>query len=605
MNSQRRPKGGPCSYCACLALRIMNTYSNPPQTSTRAGIATTENTDLRTDRLFVSLLIIASLVALLVRIDDLSYVTESLYGEDAWLLIAQAHELGIRSVFEPFAGYLWLYPRLVALLTLPLPLVAAPYVFFVAWLLTFFAIATILRDRAKRLGLGELLIIFLTCAIALQPSHGEIFFTLNLSTYTLGLALAFHVCIPTQRRASVSTHAFLILASLSGPFSTLMIPVLTLQWAILRDFSARRSTYLIVPLCGVIQSIFLVQRAHATSNHASTADWLHAVAGFLFFGGSNRLTYAAAAIFWVILLVFLLKWTTTQALAASRAQLLSPSVSALTALLLYFTMAMSTQYLFDRLSPIGINSRYFFIPYSLLFFAALACTRHNRSAQTATIALISTICGAGFLAVDREERASHTEPISHYNLQWTAFTKFWKIRPDIAIPVNPSLPMYPPFRLELKQVSFMNEARTEATTPILLNPQHGMAGGSSTEVDSAFYFDIKDHCKQSEYLAFEIAIWRANMGWARISWGTPGSFGSERSLERFYLGGDSVMHFAFRRNLSEDVIRLEPAEGVGTELVQALDPAREAFRQAGYILAEATKAGGEVKIRAVRLFCLQ
>lgn len=583
----------------------MNNSLNQPR-GALLDLTSNKDSDSEPRYLFFWSLLCLSSIALFVRIDDLTYISESLSAEDGMLFIAQSHQLGMKSLWVPHTGYLFLYSRIIALLSRPVPLVAIPHVFFLARLMTFYVIVYILKNRAESAGLDKPLTAFLVCAIALQPNYGEAFFNLNTSTYFLGIALAFHVCIPRRDCAPLSTTVFLVLASLTGPFSTLMLPILCLQLLLLRDFLLRKTTYIVVSVCGLIQAVFLSDRANQTSVNVSAADWLQAISSFILFGGGSKITYAAAILFWAILSAYLIRWAATRRSAADQVLSLTPLFSSLAALLIYFAGALSVSNVLDgtylrKLSPLALNSKHFLIPYSLVFFVALACTRNHRAAQTMTVSLISIICGAGFLTVDRPERASRAGLLSHANLQWIAFTKFREIRPDIDIPTNPQWPTYPPlFKVSINTKS--NLARSQS--PILLVPQNS---GTSSEAQTAqsVYFDIKRYCVTSNYLALEIDVWRSRMGWANVYWGETGLFDPQRSLGRFYPPGSSRMQFAFRRELSDNLLRLDPSEGVEPELLEKLSSLREILpRYYGVTLAEPTEAGGEYRIEAVRLFCL-
>jgi hypothetical protein len=583
------------------------------------GSEETREVDSSINRLFFPFLILVASIALLMRIDDLGYVADSLWAEDGSIYINQAHELGWRSLWVPYAGYQFLYPRIVALLASPLPLAVIPYVFFFAWWIAFILIADVLKDRAKEAGLNEPLILFLICAIALQPNHGESFFNLTNTHTILGIALAFYVCIPTPKPASVRTILFLILASLSGPFSAFLIPILAMQLILLRDFSARKATYIVVPLCGLIQAIFILgsERMDGAQTDTDLTHWNKAISTFLYFGGSNTLGYRAAVIFWVIAAVFLCKWLAEKWRSPDRILWLTPFFATATAFFLFFLGALASVPELVRLSPLDICSRYFLIPYSLLFFTALVCTKDHRAAQVTTIALISAICGAGYLNVDRSGRGSSLGVIPYENMQWTAFAKFGHIKADLVIPINPQLPIYPlAWTVDLKKGAAESSA-IQIPKPILLTPQSGQihrkvdpSDGASfreTQADRALYFDIKNDCAMNKYLALEVDIWRARMGWARLHWGKPGTFDSERSLTRFYPGGSVVMQFAFRRDTSEHLLKLDPVEGV-TDLAFARFSQRVSRGvppPAGVTVAEPTQPGGEMRISEVRLFCLQ
>jgi hypothetical protein len=579
--------------------------------ATAVSNAGAPGTDSPPGRLFLPLLILLATIAVLVRIDHWSFIGESLFAEDANLFIDEAHELGLRALLVPWLGYLFLYERAVGLLATAAPLAVVPYIFFCAWVFSFAVIAVVVTSRAKSAGLNELTTTVLVCAIALQPNYGEAFFNLNMAAYMFGIALAFHVCIPKQDPSSVWVWAFLVVATLTGPTSAFLIPVLVLQLIMLRDFAMRSVTYVLVIIGGLIQGfLLLTQRASGFTGEASATDWIQAISSFLLFGGGNKLTCVAAISFWLILSTFLIGWLARNSNGLDRVRWASPLFAAIAMLLMYFAGAWGAksymlQNMLPRLSPTDMNARWLLIPYSLVFFIALVCTRDHRRVQTVVIALISLICGAGFMSVDRAERRSHAALFPHNNLQWTAFTRFREIRPDVAIPVNPVWPVYPPlFSVDSVLVGVGDGVLRKADAPILLRDRESMAGGGAVKTNKSLVFDIERYCVTSRYLGFEIDIWRSRMGWARLSWGPPVHSEPHGSLERFYPDGEYTMQFAFRRDLSDSVIRLDPSEGVDEAVVQTLSPLREPLRKSGVMLAEPTEPGGEVRVDAVRLYCL-
>lgn len=570
----------------------------------------TNEIDSRVTYRFTLLLILAASISIFIRIDDISYVVESLFGEDGKIFINQSRELGFHSLWRPYNGMLFSYARVVALFTKPIPLVAIPYVFFLAWMMAFFSAVVVLRNYAKSAGLNELLIVFLVCAIALQPNHGEPFFNLTHSQYFLGIALAFYVCIPSQERASIPTIIFLILASLSGPFSTFLTVTLAVQLAILRDFSSRKLTYIVVPICGLIQSlVMLFSERAANTTIESAAAWFKAISSFFLFGGGNKLACVAAVMLWPIILIFFFKFMRSKTGISGDIVWISLLSTALSASVLYLAFMFASGTSLSTMSPIDMCSRYFLIPYSLVFFISLVCTKNSIAAHTTAIASICIICSSEFLSVDRPDRASSTGLLSHSNLQWTAFTKFREINPNIAIPLNPSWPVYPPiWRVEFKS-SGVTDAASIRAAAIFLDPKQikweTKADDFEAKTGSRLYLDIENHCATHRYIALEVDIWRSRMGGAKVYWGQPGRFEPERSLERFYPDGASVMQFAFRREMSDTLIRFQPTEGVAeSSLVRSLSPYRQSVAPSGMVIGEPTMPGGEVRIDAVRLFCL-
>jgi hypothetical protein len=153
------------------------------------------------------------------------------WAEDALVFFAQARELGLASVVTPYAQYLHLLPRLVALAATPLPAAHAPA--FYAWsafILSSLALAWfICRLRGHDTRLMALL------ASALCLTNGEIYGTLTNVQWLLQLYLL-SACLearPQQDRLPSWVHPLLIgLVSLTGPFSVITALML-IPWALL------------------------------------------------------------------------------------------------------------------------------------------------------------------------------------------------------------------------------------------------------------------------------------------------------------------------------------------------------------------------------------
>ncbi|WP_129777459.1 hypothetical protein [Peristeroidobacter soli] len=562
-------------------------------------------------RTFLQLLLATS-ITLLIRIDDVGYAAKSLWADDGYVLINQLYEIGVPTLWTPANGQQYLYLRLVTLLTGLSP-ESTPFIFFFGWLLSFYAVIYVLSNRERDSGLNRIQIIFLACAIALQPNYkGDPFFALYISHFFLGVALAFHICIPSRNSGSKAEILFLTVTSLSGPFSAFLIPVLAFQWANLRDFSSRRSTYTIVTACGLLQACFILQsrRIETTPLSPRLADWLDAFSTLLTFGGHDTLTRAAAGAFWIITVIFLGKWSFGTQRSSDRLTWISPLAATLAGLWLFVVTALAAGAgLLPEMSPIGLASRYFIIPYSLAFYVALVCTSNHKAANTAIISLICMICASALSIHGRADSASRSGAASHrYSIQWTAHVKFQQVKPDLVIPINPIMAVDPPFwNARLK--GYRDDRLRPTMEPVRLTPLLRPASGNSASSAgiSSVYFDLRNHCATNTHIALEIDIWRADMGWARLSWGTPEEFDAARTMERFYAGGNTTMQFAFRRDTSDYLIRLSPAMGVQAD---SLDDTlfmgmRSLLTQGGAVVGTPTPPGGATRIAETRLYCLQ
>lgn len=576
-----------------------------------------------TSLLFRTLVIAACFICLLARINGVDLVEESLLGDDGFLFINQSHEHGIRSLWMPYAGYHFLYQRLIALASIHLPSIAIPYIFFISWLLSFFSAAYVLMVRGKSLGLSDCLIVVLVCAIALQPTNvGGSFFFLSNAHFFLGIALCIHICTPsTGRPPSAAEIPLLIVASLSGPVSALMTILLVVQQIICRDFALRRATYTIVLLGGLTQIICILGSQRFNNVYeVNLAHWARAIESFLRFGTDDNLCLFSAASFWSLSLILMIRWVYNRENHADAMTWLAPLFLTASAFAIFLLtgFSVSVRPSLPAMNPLHWEfSRYFLIPYSLSFYSAVVCARDHQWAQIAIVSLLGIICASTFSTTGLADRASTAPLLSRVNLQWTAYARFQKIRTDLLIPINPPWAVYPPFwSAQLGRKNSTIEGEPKADSYFLVTPETSPLNSygtrpddtvSDSEAPHSIYINVDKRCPMSRYLALEIYIWRSRMGWARVSWGTLGNFDIKHSLERFYLDGSTIMQFAFRRDVSDEIVKIDPTEGVPDSpfLRQMEAPGfKEFLSYHGVVGGAVTAPGGEFRIEEIRLFCL-
>jgi len=565
-------------------------------------------------------------IALLLRLHSLEYITESLWYEDG-LFITQSYDMGIKSVWTPF-DYIFVYHRLVALIAKQAPLIVAPYIFFFGWLFSYLLIVWVIRNRSKLIRLDALSVLLLILAITLQPSHGEPWFNLNQTHFTLGIALCIYVCIPAQKPASVPEILFLLIASLSGVNSIVLTAILALQLFILKDFFIRKAIYILVPVGALIEALFLFEshRVQHTGIDLDPLDWLHAISTLLYFGGTSTLIYVTSTLFWMITLACFGKWIVYKKERSDRILWLSPLFAAITAALMFFVGAVAMGKELPLLNPMDMASRYFLIPYSLIFFVAFICSKDRKALQVAVAGLAGIICAAEFSTVDRSDRGASTGLLAYRNMQWTAYAKFQKIKPNLVIPINSPVPIYPPDPyVQIAKNGVEDSVRTGVRAKsITLDPQSNVEMVAPARSDDApsirhadvhtpmLPFDISNHCVTNRYLALEVDIWRERMGSAKVYWGKSLNVSPDKSLERFYPAGFVTMQFAFHREVSDSVIGFYPALGVrDSPVVRTLAKYMQEAKEAStpfdpkITVAALTPSGGQFKIKAVRLFCLE
>ena len=147
------------------------------------------------------------------------------WAEDGIIFFLQQRTMGLGSLFEQMVAYLHLAPRLVAQLAAPLPAWLVPLAYNAAAIAGGAASLAFLCTRLHDRVLG---IVFLL-AVLLSLTNGEIFGTLTNLQWFLQLFLLGACFAPAGPRGPLRTPAMLALvlvASLTGPFSVLLLLVL-------------------------------------------------------------------------------------------------------------------------------------------------------------------------------------------------------------------------------------------------------------------------------------------------------------------------------------------------------------------------------------------
>jgi hypothetical protein len=173
-----------------------------------------------------------------------------LWAEDGPVFFLAARRDGPASVVEPYAGYLHLIPRLVALLgsRLDPSLIPAFYVCS-ALAVTLLVVARVFSRRLE-LPCKPLLAL----AIVAVPHTGEVFLTVTNLQWVVALALVMTLMMrdPGSAAGLIGDAAILVLAGLTGPFSVLLFPFFLLR-------AVWRASPQSWALCTVVLAAALVQ----------------------------------------------------------------------------------------------------------------------------------------------------------------------------------------------------------------------------------------------------------------------------------------------------------------------------------------------------------
>ncbi len=182
------------------------------------------------------------------------------WAEDGAVFYQQAHEFGfLHSVLIPYSGYLHLFPRLVAGLSLLLPLSLVPLFFDLAALVVQCLPAIyICTPRMQNLGpfRVRLLLAFLCFGI---PGVHEVWGNLTNSQWQIAL-LSFLILIaspPQSRPGSWFDRIALSIGALTGPYCIMLLPI-ALIVAFYRRSSRTISQLAIVGVGALAQTVSLL-----------------------------------------------------------------------------------------------------------------------------------------------------------------------------------------------------------------------------------------------------------------------------------------------------------------------------------------------------------
>ena len=219
---------------------------------------------------WVLLGLLATAVLLFIR-NPYVVLVPQFWHEDALIFLHDQRTLGPAAIFKPYAGYLHLYPRLVAAIAGCLPLLITPLIFlttaYIGWLGTSALVLTSPIFANVRWALLAVL------AGIVVPHSGEVMVNLTNVQWIFAPGLALLLAEPLgHRRSSPLGLVYATFASLSGPVSTVLIPVAF--WRLIQGMRKRvfDPTSLIVFAGGIIQFAFILAEATRLKT-GGTIDW--------------------------------------------------------------------------------------------------------------------------------------------------------------------------------------------------------------------------------------------------------------------------------------------------------------------------------------------
>lgn len=479
-------------------------------------------------------LLLTALVSIIPRLSWPYYNGQYLWAEDGPIYLNQAAQLSIHSLWTPYAGYLQIYPRLIALIGSLFPLSVIPIIYLAGW---FFALAVtviVITSRLKTFGVGTIGIALGVTSILLQPNSGEVFFNIVNSQWLIGLALAIYLMVPTQNPPKLAGIFGVVIAGLSGPFSLIYAFVLGIKTAIKSELKTRWRIYLFILVTAAIQLyyIMLSQRLSPPVNiHAY--DFIKAITGIMLFS-VHGLWRFPITIFWISMSFFIRKDYQSNRLR------LSGIIVIISLIITGFAIWVAAVYSLKG-NPgaavgvvFGSGDRYTFIPYACFLIAyIMVCA--NRPKRYLLFALCVY---PSFLSVLTPISVS----LNTKNTEFASFAKFSHYANNVVIPINPMWPAFPGWSIS-GGVWFQRNRHG-----------HSLAGMDFKSAEfrnivrvahSLIIHNIGEYLGRSSYIGLEVDMFHEQPGWIQVFWKKNGRFTMNNSLERYYPSGNINAQYAF------------------------------------------------------------
>lgn len=494
---------------------------------------------------------ISLLAFLALRVGNPNLLTASLWAEDGPIFFDQSTQ-GLESLWTAYAGYIHLYPRLVALLAKSAPLLATPIIFNTAWLCAYLVAGWALLHYALKHTQSPFIATILCLGFSFTPQSGETLLTLTNSQWYIGIALLLYMCNWDTKHLGGFGNILLAVATLTGPFVILGLPFAIYIAVVSRGLAKSRTSYAILLIGACIQAMALITNGRPNSTapiDLNLTHWLYAIQTYFTFGKHTWLSTILSLAFWATgLAVISRHWPKLR--QDQKHTLIALILLASTCFLAGLSAAKHEPH---TLNPLGIGARYYLIPYILSFMSIAICLPCNWKYSLLLIATFSPLSYLFFCTLDRGE------------FQWEAYARLAEKAPDVSIPLAPNVPSYPGWSAHPRLLSAPGKSHNiDLTALSLVGLQRTPVENEliSTNTDNQTSFRI-DRCKGSPYIGIALDIERSNADFLQIFWARGYEFTERNSLRRFYPGGHAIAHFAFHNSQNNDTVRIDLSESPG------------------------------------------
>jgi len=480
-----------------------------------------------------------------------------LWAEDGSVFLNEAREMGLATIFHPYAGYLHLYPRIFTAIAQLFSLADQPAVLLAGWLISYLILIYAVVRAAVRTNRSLMSLCVLLGLISLQPNYVEVFFNITNSQWMIGAALFIFALVEAEGSDTRKKIKGLLLApmALTGPFSIVLTPVLLLRMLIKKDWATQKYIYIPIFLGALVQTCILLssERMGRVSNN-DPWQWLLTFSSMMLFGANSIALVLVSLAVW-----FLLAFQVSARLREKNAE---PAHRALLMLMAAIVLLMAGIYAKKHASAeimaIEGGNRYTWVPYALILLAGFILTEGRKLAAPVLTLLAGVLCITGF------------HKFKTHDLQFEAFEKFARVE-QVYIPINPMWPEFPAWHvlgrpqkaaippqavieLDLTRLKSEGLSRSFSSTGLAL---------ISTGDRPKLLFSQKATCPNSKFAGLDIYLTRGQEGWMELFWDENGSFSERASIPRWYPAGELKAQFAFPMPPDGVYLRFDPMRVAG------------------------------------------
>ncbi|MEB0047235.1 MULTISPECIES: hypothetical protein [unclassified Pseudomonas] len=505
--------------------------------------------------------LIAFLCAVVARLPVHASLGDFLWAEDGNVFVNQADRLGVNSIFEPYAGYLLIYPRIIAYVGIIMGLESFPYLFFCGWLAAAAVLFYVFVSRLNQAGCNRWLSILAAVLVLMQPHNGEVYFNITNAQWFLGAALMLMVCMDPIPEVGFRDFICLSVFCLTGPFSILLLPLLLLRMVVEPELKKKLGFYVVFFGLTAIQVFFLVLSSRLIKNiylDKELSHWLHSFYMFLSFGLAERYLIFVF-LFWAGLFYGICHFFRASS-TAHRVGLISGGGLIFSLLVTYVGGLWSNKGMPQVLDPMSGSSRYFFIPYAIAVFLVCFLLIRRRIVLGVSLISFTVICIIQFRVFEKNQ------------IFYEQYAQFSNQAEGVVIPINPVGAVYPGWHIAAKS----NLLRAPLELGIKNLSGNGVlrfsSGGlevSSDQSDPFIIFESKEKCS-SHYIGVRLDVQRHSEGWAQIFWAGSDGFTEANSALRFYPRGRINMDFVVPNTLT-GTLRFDPIADTSLNKIFGID----------------------------------